>query len=491
VLPVRGRAGARWPVLYLHAVLETRDPAGGGLRRFAVTFALLLAALLLWGVSTPMFGAADEDKHMIMAYAVVHGEWPGQSAGSRGPYFEVPAVYYNTNPCFARKVRVSAACQELHLHGPMQRLQTAASSYPPFYFAAVGWPTLFTSGLRSLAALMALAFDTLGRVAHRGPLVLARALAITPLVFFFGAVVNPSGLTIASALAMWTGGLLLVRGGPPTRSSVARFAGPLCLFLLMRRDSLYWAALIIGALALLASWDQVRRLARSPEMWIGAAAVAICAALSLLSGGSGDSGLITSGSSGSFWKAVVMTPDYLRQLIGVLGWTDTVLPFPVYLLFGAMVAFLLLAVWCFGSGRIALVTAAIAAAVIAVPVAIGTTLYPYFQGRYQMGFAVGLPMVAALGITELLDTHGWTWPRRAMVLMLAMIGTAQAMSFAQTLRRFTVGPSGRWWIFARPQWQPPHGSPSLLVVLFIAVIAALYCWLYRISRRAQVTTDTT
>jgi hypothetical protein len=481
-------------------VLATRDPGDGGLRRYAVTFALLLAALLLWGVSTPTFGAADENKHMTMAYAVVHGQWTRSSSGS-GPTFEVPSVYTAAPPCFALKVRVSAGCQVLDLHGPSHRVHDPAWSYPPFYYALVGWPTWFSSGLRSLelmravsaalvAAMMALAFDTLGRVAHRGPLVLALTIAMTPMVFFFGAVVNPSGLAIAAALATWTGGLLLIRAGPPTWSSVARFAGPLCVFLLMRRDSLYWAALIVGALLLLATWDRVRTMLRSRTVWIGAGAVVVCAAVSFLSGGGGVGDAASgSGSAGSFWKAVVTTPYYLRQLVGILGWLDAVLPFPVYLLYGAMLAFLLLAVWCFGSARAALVTAAIVAAVLAVPLAIGTLRYPYFQARYQLGFAAGLPLVAALGITELLDARGWIWPRRAMVLILAMVGVAQAMAFAQMLRRFTAGEFGQWWIFHRPQWQPSAGPPTLLVLLFVAVMAALCAWLYRLSRAGTVTAD--
>ena len=48
------------------------------------------------------------------------------------------------------------------------------------------------------------------------------------------------------------------------------------------------------------------------------------------------------GSPGSFWGAVANLPDYLQQLVGVLGWGETYLPFPVYVLVDAMVAFLVI-----------------------------------------------------------------------------------------------------------------------------------------------------
>ena len=476
-------------------MLETRGATRGGLGRFAVTAALVWACLVLWALATPMFGAADENQQMITSYAVVHGQWPGQTDHTGARTYLVPSVFNRDGPCFLLAPQKPADCQVLDFGGPAHRVQSTTNSYPPFYYVAVGWPTLLGSGLFSLylmrfvsallvALMMALAFDTIGRARRRGPLVIGLAVGMVPAAFFFGASVNPSGLTIAAGLATWAGGVLLVRGDPLLlRSGVARAAGPLCVFLVLRRDSLYWAALILVAIVALTPWDRARRLARSRAAWAWAAAVGITAAVSFLLGGSDASSVTASaGGVGSFWGSVADIPDILRQLVGLLGWLDTALPFPAYAFVASIVALLVLGAWCFAAPRIAVVVAGLAVVVVAVPVAIGTLRYAYFQGRYEIGFAVGLPLVAALGITEQLDARHGSWPRRALALLLVMLAAVQVMAYAQTLRRFSAGAGGDWWIFTSPKWMPPHGSLTGLTVLFLIVNTALFVWLYQLGR---------
>ena len=478
-------------------MLETREPTRVGVRRFAVTFGLLLASLLVWALAVPMYGAADENQHLVMSYAVVHGEWPARAGPHHSPPFEVPAAFTNVLPCFALNSAKPADCQSIQSRGPMHRVDSTASTYPPLFYVLVGWPTLFTSGLRSLylvrgvaalwvALMLALALDSLARFARPGPLVLAAAVALSPVVFFFGAAVNPSGLVMASGLAAWTGGFVLLRGrAEPSIGEVARFAGPLCLLLLLRRDSLYWGGLIVLVLAVLAWPDRRRQLVRSREAWGGAAAVAVAALIGTLLGGSDASGVAgQAGTTGSFWNAVSNFPGYLQQLVGVLGWLDTPLPFPTYVAFAVVAAFLVVTTVCFAHPRVALAAVGLCVLVVVVPLAIGTLRYPYFQSRYMVALAVGLPLVAALGITERLESRGWSWPRRPLWVLLPMLGLAQVLGFAQMLRRFSAGTTGDWWIFTTPRWTPPYGSLTALVVAFAIVSAALYVWLYQLARAA-------
>ncbi len=246
--------------------------------RLAALFALLVGVLLLMVLAIPLFGAADENQHLTMAYAVNHGEW---SAGSSRAVVEAPSIYTGDLPCFALRPNRSASCQELVEDGPDHRVSTSASSYPPTYYLLVGWPTRFSTGVLSLylvrvvsavlvALLLTLAFDSLVRVGRQpAPLLVGLSVAVTPAVVFFGAVVNPSGLAIAASLAAWAGGLLLVRGpADRLRWATVRFALPLGLVLLLRRDSLYWGALVAVAVLALARGDRLRALVRRPATWV-------------------------------------------------------------------------------------------------------------------------------------------------------------------------------------------------------------------------------
>ncbi len=473
-----------------------REARSSARQRFLVTFLLFLAVLVLWSLAVPMFGPADENEHMAASYGVVHGQGRGQADSITGaPSYVAPHVFDVGNllsfwPCWVGRAQSSAACGLPSFRGPDVSVYSRTSSYPPYYYALVGWPTLVASGQWSLylmrfvsaafvALLMALAVDTLAKVISPAPLLLALGVALVPTAYFFGGSVNPSGLAIAATLAAWTGGILLARGEPVNGpSSVARFAGPVCVLLLLRRDSLYWALLVILALVALTPWSRIRELARRRAMWVGLGAIGVSALVSFLSGGGAAWAATGSTSSGSFWGAVHQVPTSLQQIVGVLGWGESYLPFPVYTLVEAMVAFLVIAACFFGPRRLAAVTAAIAAAVFLVPVAIGTVRLGYFQGRYEVGFAAGLLLVAALAIGEQLDARGLTWPRRAQVMGLAILVFVQLASFAQILRRYSAGADGQWWIFAKPQWTPPYLSLTGLTLLFAVAVVALYGWLY-------------
>ncbi len=473
-------------------MLQTRDSVPSRRRRFVITFVLFLVTLTLWSAAIPMFGAADENQHMLAAYGIVHGQGRGQVDPATGsPTFLAPHGFPDGGVCWGLRPLSSANCGMPSYSGPRHRVVSMTSTYPPYYYVLVGWPTLIASGRLSLylmrfvsamlvAFMMALALDTLARVEHPGPLVLGLAVALVPLAYFFGAAVNPSGLAIAATLAAWTGGILLVRGDPPSvdASAVARFAGPLCVSLLLRRDSLYWGGLLVLVLFALTPWSRTRLLARSRAVWIGAGAVGLSTLISLVSGGGSASSVGGPTRSGSFWSSVGLVQAYLRQLVGILGWLETYLPFPAYVLVQAMVAFLVIAACFFASRRLALVTAGITAVVVLVPVIIGTIDIGYFQGRYEAGFAAGVPLVAALAIGEQLDARNLRWPKRAQAVGLIALALVQFMSYAQMLRRYSAGALGQWWIFARPSWTPPYGSLSVLTVLFVVATIALYGWIF-------------
>ena len=98
---------------------------------------------------------------------------------------------------------------------------TYVGRYPPLYYAIVGLPSLVShtdtavylmrllSGLAS-ALFLGLALALAAFWSRSRLLVAAVAVAASAMVFVFSSVVNPSGLECATAICVWTGGLVLV-----------------------------------------------------------------------------------------------------------------------------------------------------------------------------------------------------------------------------------------------------------------------------------------
>jgi hypothetical protein len=483
-------------------MLEAEDiPRERRAVRFAATFALLLCCLAAWALAMPMFSGTDEGAHIVRAYAVVHGEHTTIDPDTGRPVYQVPAVIVHggmgDDPCFAFRPDQPADCMDLHSDGPRHGVESSATGYPPFFYALVGWPTLLNSGLTSLylmrlcgavivALLLALAIENVARMRTRAPLVLGVAVAITPAVLYFGATVSPSGITVAAAFAVWTGGIRLVRSEPLDRIGwmAAGVGLPLCVLVLLRRDSVFWAALVVAGIIALTPRARRLVLIRSRAVWAWAAATVGCAVLQLVVSGAETGASVTSevgGTGGDFWKAMG-DAEWLAQQIqgGVLGSLDVHLPFPVLYIFVVSTGFLVIGAIGFASRRVSLTLLTMSLAVAFIPLAIGTIRFPYLQGRYMLPLTVGLPIVAGLGLIE--GLRGTPLPRRILWLLFPILAYAQIHSFAQAMRRYVSGANADWWIFTKPRWQPPIGNPTVFVIFYTVAVVALFVWLYLLAR---------
>ena len=111
------------------------------------------------------------------------------------------------------------------------------------------------------AALLASAVMA-ARRATRGPLILAGlALAVTPTVVFLGGALNPNGVEIAAAIALWCGLLELLsdRQRRPDRRMALRLAVPAVIMVAMRPLSPALLLTIVGFVVIvLAEPSQLR-----------------------------------------------------------------------------------------------------------------------------------------------------------------------------------------------------------------------------------------
>lgn len=462
---------------------------------FGISFAIYFAMALTWAAATPMFGVPDEISHMIRAAASSRGDIDGRTLRDGNVAYLAPRILTPGSnngsvrqPCYAFDRQLSPSCVVFGRGSGDVLIVSTASAYPASYYLLVGWPSSLAGGLPGLylmraasalifAALLALATVSLARDRVRPIAYAGLAVAVTPMVWFLGGSVNPSALSVAAGIAAWCGGYVLAAGGQGVNGATAmRFGLPLCLLLLLRRDSILWGGVIVVGLGILVSRARLIELARSRPVLAWAAASFASAFYAASVGASQGPGVLSAtGLDGSAPAAFGRLLTYLEEMVGVLGWLDTPLPRAAYLLWYLCMGLLLLR--AIGEARPRMVAAVmfVIFAVGGAIVAIGANVYPYFQGRYGLPAAVGVPLLAALGLAT---TGGGPTSviRRPARVVIATSLIVQALAFYQQLRRYALPGSEALWIFGSTVWRPPTAPISVLLALNVAFTAALAIW---------------
>lgn len=469
--------------------------------RWWATFAALFVMAAAWSLATPLMASPDEPAHTVKAAAVVRGQFygtparPTSAGASPDVAVHVPAVFASTGTlpgCYAFKADIPASCAPaLRPGGPVVKVQTPAGRYEPLYYLAVGLPSLIwrsAIGIRLMrlvgalvcCAFLASAFES-ARATRSPWAVVGVAAACTPMAVFLAATVNPSGLEIASAVCLWTSGLALVLADDVGRSSgrlVTRLGLSAGVLVQVRSLSLLWTALIGLALLAVATRERLVELARRTDVrvWAGVFAACVVFAGVWLLAFQSLAQIPTPPAHPLGGAAVLETSigkfDLLvREMIGVLGWTDTFPPAPTFYGWLVVVGVLLGLGVSRAPTRVWACTAAVLAITVALPVILEASQanrYGFvWQGRYTLPFAVGVPILAAMAVpADLADRLG----RRPLWLLVAVVAVAQGAMFVVALRRYTVGLAGPLDPFTG-RWHPPFGSVAVTVVFGLALLA--------------------
>jgi hypothetical protein len=518
-----------------------------GPRIFSLCFIVLFGAGAIWSAATPLLAAPDEPSQIVKAVSVAHGVWsarcyvitpaPGGNPCPIGPTesttsalgFEgLPTFYdlvwapdkaqpFHSQTCFHSKSdgigAIPASCARSLNRSPDasdikggydKYAASYQARYPPLYYAIVGLPShaggstidLYLMRLVSVALsalFVALALTAAVVYSRNRWLIAALAIAATPMVFFLGAVVNPSGLETTAAVALWTSGVILVteRLDTPPRGLVAIVGVSAAVLASVRPLSTFWLALIVLTLVACAQHRFLGRAltTRSLQITIGlvlvVAAAAVWWVVALHSTDlylAGNAPVPKSVPTSTIFATVLRHNSYyLPDMIGIFGWFDTYSPlftFVVwYCLIGAMVIGASLAY-----RRRGVLLGLMGVIVLVLPAVIVTShahLNGYtWSGRDILPFAVGLPIVAAAslgaGAARRVPAVVARW---AMPTVVVFAGAAQFAAFYEALRRYAVGTHGPVFGFlAHPSWQPAITVIGALV-LEIAALAAL-SWLY-------------
>jgi len=481
---------------------------------FLSVFALLVVILGCWTYASPLVAGPDEQAHLIRAYALDHGQigTPTNPPDKVRVDFNVPTSVYYT--------KIYPGCwQFIDTHPATCTLPWDTSTtpiitndyvghYPPLYYSLVGLGSFYSpeppglyamrllSGVLS-ATMLALAAYVIARWGRRRSMVMGLYVAITPLVYFLGSVVNPSGFEIATAICIWT--MLCVialdyRGNPP-RSLVALLGVVSVIFTLIRGLSSFWLFLAALVFIILMSPRQVIALVktrRDVQYLIGAL---------VASGTVAATWILTQGTLNVLPVGYPVPPKagmvevvklvlkqvsfWVRQCVGVLGWLDTVFPHFVYQTwyFLVPVLFLIALIRAQWSQRLALCV--VGGLAIVVPIAIvarqAHVLGIVWQGRDSMPLTVGIVILSA----ALVGRPGSTLPlaRLAMMATVCAIALVNMVAFYSNLKRYAVGRHGPRLFFLHNQgWSPPTGQVPTLVVFGLAttlLAALLVTWIWQ------------
>jgi hypothetical protein len=381
--------------------------------------------------------------------------------------------------CFAFQSDATAACLRPPRPVVPDRpvgVSSYVGSHPPIGFLLPGlavrlasdaFQAVYLGRLASAVGCMLLLGAAARVLAPAGPAALmGLALATTPMVVFLASELAGSGMEVAAAIAFAASLIALGHDDGRRPSTLATFAASGVVLALARPlGPVYVAALGLVALPLL--W---RRRWWSRGLALATTAVAAAALL-------GVAWAVTHQPARAINPAAVLAgaqhlsaigPEPEMELVGVFGWTDTVLPVPLYVLWGALVALvagaaLLLAGW---RARLAIVLGVATAVVLSATVA-GVVLNPAFelQGRYALPVVVAVPLLAGRALGP---------ARRGVRWIAGLLAATLFLSFWANEQRYAVGTDGPFLFFATAGWAPPAGwLPWFLLAGLGAILVAV------------------
>ena len=491
---------------------------------FWTAFALMAMLSTLWSLASPIFSVPDENAHATKAIAQMRGQVIGyQVPGIKHTVVDLPGEYSYSPQilCFAFHPEQPANCGvELGDTTGSLWFNTWVGAYNPLYYYAIGWPSLILDGSAGIygmrivsgilcAVFVAWAFQAAMSVRRARWLPLGVAFAAAPMVVYLFGAVNPNGIEIAAALALWVSLLRLLQQfdgrDPGTMSALSRRY----LWLLVTLSAVVlataralgplWLVLVVGISFVACGWSPVKRLFTTGGSYLWLALVAAGSLFSIfwtMGGGSlssqaekTDAPLVGASFLQGFGYVLRNTPDFIQQSIGYFGWFDAPLPAYVYWLLVAAISLVVVLAFAVAGRRNLLTLLTVTAAAILVPAVLqGYSVAQtgiIWQGRYGLFLYLGVLVIAAMVLSSEEGARLSFILTRVTWVATGFIALYGTVAFFLVLLRYVVGtdvPVSTMW--KNPAWQPPLGWMAL-VALYAVTSAALTVWVGVLARGAE------
>lgn len=467
--------------------------------RFAAFLAVLAygALLLAWVVGNPPFAGPDESGHYSRAVSIPRDGFVGDQVDDYRPpglstvqlavvrqavrQVIIPAgLSPRGRSCYIHTPRNSVAC--LDEAGPASDEPVAwitnVGTYQPAFYIVPGYVATLAStpevaaglargaGAATSLALLASGIFVLRRPGRGGLWLLGPLVAITPMVLFTAASLNPSGPEIAAGFALTSALLRLSRASGPSWGvwSLAGVAG--AALVLGRSISPVW---LVVHLVVFALWHGLRptvHLLRSHPAEAATAALMVGAALTANLAFEAAHGLEVTidprpvgPSLAAAWS---FTHEALvRHAVGVFGYLNVPLPRVLYQAWWLVGLGLWILAFALGTARQRAVLGVATAGVLAAPVLLETLVLRHhgfhIQGRHLLPILVIVPLVSGEIIAERGDRLTSRVATALAMSAAAVVATVQVLAWYTNARRAAVGITGTWGFPLRAEWAPPGG----------------------------------
>jgi hypothetical protein len=431
--------------------------------------------------------------------------------------------------CFVSQASVPGCGLQVQDQTPAtERPITAMGRYAPAMYLVPGVGTFLGATNtawylgRFVSALAASLLVSLGVVvlARRRLSLLPLVGALAPAVLFLSSVVNPSGLEIIGAIAVWVSLPGILAAGRSDRFETACFAiGGVVLILSRPLGMVYFAVIVaICFVAHGSSAGGAPEQRSSLRGWLRRI-LHVVQRHPVVTGVQ----LVTL-SFATWWyvfiynsvvdprRAEYLAPNVplseqvahgfgdifrvLLEAVGDLGSLEVPVPRLVFLSVIVTVVWLISRAWqdpAATSRHVKIATLALVVVSVLLVVATDVNYYRILrgygvQGRHLTPWLVGLPLLAARSVR--LSRRGVTW-------VVAVWAVGQSIATYAALRRYSVGIIGDnfFAMFSQPAWQPPLRIVPTLVLMSVSIgVAAMFIARYervRLSGATDVNAVTT
>jgi putative flippase GtrA len=478
-----------------------KQRTGTATRVWALAFTAFFLLGAAWAVAMPYDGPPDELQHVTRAYGVAAGQiYAGPvNAKVRTAKSLVPRHV----GCFRWNTTVSARCMQTpgaNVPSRTKRVsyKSDASGYNPSYYLFVGpvlhvWPDmrgiivarLLTDA--EISALLASALAIAWRSRDRW-LIAGIAVCVTPVVVNLMGAVNPAGVEIGAAVALWVSLLDLLEPRPvrPLVVAVALWSGS--VLAVTRGFGVGWLAAIAAVCAFGAGWSRLRTLWQLKRIRWTALGIAIASAAAiawdLLAGANFDLSAANAPKTKliqvvaqELWLRV---PYYLDGMVRLTSYGDILVPQTLSAIWFGVLGLIVLGGFWLGTTRARIQIAAIVGVSLAMLVVTDVDAvrqgFWFSQGRYALPLLVGAPMIGAVQIgrsTALSADRVKSLLRLIAVALLPM----QMVALWSSMLRFQHGfpANGRLPLnVLTGTWLPPYG-PLLPLILMTGGLA-VFAW---------------